>query len=110
MAFLSPFGRVSGVVPPNHVQIFVSLLSPDIKKVAHSLKPSKKKIDFLDGHLGVSGGWYPQTTVCEIIFAFQIFIDSKKIARQLKAVKNNDFRGVFTVKDTSYPLIIFTVV
>ena len=31
--FLGPFGRVSGgVVPPNYVQIFVSLISPDIKK------------------------------------------------------------------------------
>ena len=55
-----------GMVPPNCVKVFVSLLSPDNKK-SSALAKVVMKID-LGVRLGVLGNWYPQTMKSIFIF------------------------------------------
>ena len=86
LMFGVPIWGIPGrVVPPNYVKVFVSLLSPDIKKVAPKLKPSKKLIYF-GVHLGFLKGFLPPNYV-KIFLCFKFLLIAKKTSALAYGVK-----------------------
>ena len=66
-----------GVVPPNPIKIFSSLISTDIKKHWHPML-SRSKNDVFGGHLGVPGRVVPRKYVKVFVSSFPL--DIKDVA------------------------------